>query len=358
MAGVVLECSMHRLVLWTCLILLSTLATLGGYAAYRAHLNLVTLNVRDADVRRVVRSIEWQTWEKIIVHNDVSGKVTLNVHEMPLEQVLRIISAQISSRWMTVYPLYSSRKSLIVLENMAAGNAGTESNCWMAYQSRPMFFGGGMFAANVSAQNNSVSLKVVGEDLEIATLALARFAQAQVVPEAGTTGTVYLNLTSATMPQAVAQLAAQVDRRWARFYTLEPGFRFDTARRDSAEADQLDGTAPTNQLRGERAWREPSPEQEQQFEKLFEAQLATMTPEEKQRALERRARWQAMRNLTPEQRRELMAQLAADPAFQQRMQQRMLQRLQDSTPEQRAERDQRIAARRAARAAQAAAGGR
>ena len=337
MAGVVLERIMRRLILWTCLILLSILAALGGYAAYRAHLNLVTLNVRDADVRRVVRSIEWQTWEKIIVHHDVSGKVTLNVHEMPLEQVFRIIS---------------------VLENMAAGNAGTESNCWMAYQSRPMFFGGGMFTANASAQNNSVSLKVVGEDLEVATLALARFAQAQVVPEAGTAGTVYLNLTSATMPQAVAQLATQVNRRWARFYTLEPGFRFDTARRDSAETDQLDGTAPTNQLRGERAWREPSPEQEQQFEKLFEAQLATMTPEEKQRALERRARWQAMHNLTPEQRRELMAQLAADPAFQQRMQQRMLQRLQDSTPEQRAERDQHIATRRAARAAQAAAGGR
>ena len=349
---------MHRLILVACAIILTSGAIWCGYAAYRAHLNLVTLNVREADVRRVVRSIEWQTWEKIIVHHNVSGKVTLNVHEMPLEQVLRIISAQISSRWMTIYPLYSSHKSLVALENMVAGNAAAEPNGWTAFQSRPMFFGGGMFAANASVQNSTVSIKVVGEDIGTAALALARFAQAQVVPEAGTTGVVYLNLTSATMPQAVAQLATQVDRRWARFYTLEPGFQFDTARRDSAETDQLDGTTSTNQSRGERSWREPSPEQEQQFEKQFEAQLATMTPEEKQRALERRARWQEFRNLTPEQRLERMAQLVADPVFQQRMQQHMLQRLQDSTPEQRAERDQRIAARRAARAAQASAGGR
>jgi hypothetical protein len=350
----VLNHKMRRLILWVCVIIIVTVATWGGYVAYRAHLNLVTLDVRAVDVRRVVRSIEWQTWKKIIVHRDVSGKVTLNVQAMPLEQVLRIISEQISSRWMAVYPVYSSRQSLVALESLVAGNVSPETNSWPAYQARP-FFGGGIFATNARAQNNLVSITVDGEGVEIAALALARFAQAQVVPEAGTTGTVYLNLAGATMPQAVAQLATQVNRRWTRFYTLEPGFRSNPVRRDSADAEQLDGAATTNQARGEWAWREQSPEQKQQLEKQFEAQLATMTPEEKQRALERRARWQEMRDLTPEQRRERMAQLATDPAFQQRMQQRMLQRLQDSTPEQRAERDQRIAKRRVA---QAATGGR
>src|SRR5881296_3682432 len=81
-----------------------------GWLAVRAHRNLVTLNVR-----KVVKKIEWQTWEIIFVHKDVQGKVTLNVRKMPLEQVLRIVGDQTSSRSSVIYPLYSSGKSLSAL---------------------------------------------------------------------------------------------------------------------------------------------------------------------------------------------------------------------------------------------------
>ena len=70
----------------------------GGWAAVRAHRDLVTLNVRNMDVRKVVSKIQWQTWERIIVNNDVSGKVTLNVRKVPLESVLHIVAMQTSSR--------------------------------------------------------------------------------------------------------------------------------------------------------------------------------------------------------------------------------------------------------------------
>src|SRR5436190_17414262 len=77
-----------------------------GYAvwvAVRAHRNLVTLNVRNMEVREVVKKIERQTWERIFVHADVQGKVTLNVHNAPLEEVLKIIGDQTFSRSSAIY---------------------------------------------------------------------------------------------------------------------------------------------------------------------------------------------------------------------------------------------------------------
>src|SRR6185369_7174157 len=93
----------------------------GGYRAYRAHANLVTLNVRNMEVRQVVSKLEWQTWEHIVVSKDVGGKVTLNVHNVPLEGVLNIIGLQTDSRWTQLYPIYSTRKSLSAFNQVLQG---------------------------------------------------------------------------------------------------------------------------------------------------------------------------------------------------------------------------------------------
>jgi hypothetical protein len=314
-----------------------------SYAAYRAHLNLVTLDVRDADLRTVVRSIEWQTWEKIVVHNAVNGKVTLSVHRVPLERVLQILGEQTSSRWMAVYPLYSSRKSLAALRDVTLGNSAADQNGWSAFQSRPMRGGGGMFGANLRAGNQLVSMQVSDKDVGVVALGLERYAQAQVVPEDGTTGKVHLDLADATMRQAVAQLASQVDRRWTRFYVLQPGFRFQTARQDAAPlADDAGADQPPRQ-------EGPPPEVLERMEQQFQAQLETMSPDEKQKAIARHQRWLDMRNLSPEERRKRFDEMMADPAVVQQMFQRMEQRLKDSTPEERANRSNQVIARRAAR---------
>jgi len=78
----------------------------GGYRAYRAHENLVTLNVRNMELRRVVSKLEWQTWERIVVSKNVGGNVTLNVHNVPLDDVLNIVGLQTDSRWARLYPIY------------------------------------------------------------------------------------------------------------------------------------------------------------------------------------------------------------------------------------------------------------
>ena len=49
--------------IWKVVALVVTVAALWfGWAAWRAHSNLVTLHVRNADLREVVSKIEWQTW--------------------------------------------------------------------------------------------------------------------------------------------------------------------------------------------------------------------------------------------------------------------------------------------------------
>jgi len=319
---------MKKLILWVAGIVLMLGAGWGACAAYRAQSKLVTLDVRNADVRTVVRSIEWQTWEKIIVHHDVSGRVTLNVSRMPLERVLAIISEQLSGRWQAVYPLYSSRQSRIALEKVVLGDAKPGDSGWSAYETSAFRGEGGIFGANLRAENTLVTIKVPGKDVSVAALGLDRFAQAQIVPEDGTKGTVYLEVARATMPEAVSKLARQVNRSWTRLYALQPGSRYETARRSALPPEVVERT-----------------------EKAFAAQLETMTPEEQKQALETRQRWQELRDLPLEERRKRFEEMASNPQFQQQMVVRMLQRLRDSTPEERAERYQRIAARRAARAA-------
>jgi hypothetical protein len=315
-----------------------------GYAAWRASRNLVTLDVREAPLRVVLHLIEHQTWETILAHKDVDGKVTLKVKNAPLEEVLNILADQTSSRWTAVYPLYKSSRSLTSLQMVLQGESDPMETCWTNLQTRPFGFRGGLFADNLRNENNLINLNLQNKDLSIATLALARFSRAQIVPEDGTEGTVQLTLRQATMDDAVRKLSKQINRRWTEYYAFQPGgFGFGRGGRQMAGVGGDTNAPPTN---GPPPWDGPPPEVRERMQKQFEAQLETMTPEDKQKALEEQQRreqmFAEMRNLTPEQRRERFAQMANDPQRQQQMQNRMMSGLKNTTPQQRVERDQRM----------------
>ena len=59
------------------LILVGFLASYAVFATLRARSNLITLSVRDADLRSVVHQLERQTWEDIFLVPEVQGRVTL-----------------------------------------------------------------------------------------------------------------------------------------------------------------------------------------------------------------------------------------------------------------------------------------
>jgi hypothetical protein len=107
--------------LWVIVALLVVAGAYVTWAAFLARRDLVTLNVRDMEIRKVLSRLEWQTRETILADKDVKGKVTLNVRRAPLEHVLYIIGEQTSSRYTKVYPLYSDSKSKSMLQRALRG---------------------------------------------------------------------------------------------------------------------------------------------------------------------------------------------------------------------------------------------
>src|SRR5215469_5679596 len=188
----------------------------GGYRAYRAHLNIVTLNVHNMEVRRVVSRLEWQTWEKIVVSRNVGGRVTLNVHNVPLEEVLNIVGLQTDSRWTRLYPIYSTKKSLSSFNQVILGNALPTTNGWVALQQLSAWQQAGLggFANTLRAENKLVSAQIVNKDLAFTALALSRFSKAQLVPEDGVKQRIILRLQQVPFEKAVAKVTRQVQRKW------------------------------------------------------------------------------------------------------------------------------------------------
>ena len=317
-----------RKILKALVLVMAVVLAYGIYAAVRAHGKLVTLNVRNVDVRDVIRKVEWQTWEKIFIDKNVSGKITLNIHKVPLDQALDLISEQASCRWTTVYPLYSSSKSLTAFKQAAQGEINPAENGWTNYFARGFAGRLGGFGNNLRDESAPISLDLKNKEFDVAVMALARHVSGRIIPEDGAYSSVWLSLDRASAPDAVAKLAKQIHRNWSSYYVLQS--RRSGPRGEGALAN--DGSAnPAN---------EPSPDAQAAAQLRYESLLETLTPEERAKADEARQRREAFQQMTPEQRQQAMDQRAADPQFQQRAQDRMLASLLNSTPEERVQRTQ------------------
>ena len=333
----------------------------GGWLAWRAHQNLVTLNVRNMEVRKVVGKIEWQTWENIFAHKDVQGLVTLNVHKMPLEEVLSLIGEQTGSRASLIYPLYSSGKSYAALKKSLRGEIDPAENGWTNLESRvgfrggPMFGGGpggggpmfggrggGPFGGAETNQDLKVSLDFQGKDLSFAAMAFSRFAQSRVVPDDAASPLVSLSVNEVTVPKAVAKLAKSAHRSWTSCYALRgfgfggpggpggPGGRGGFAMRDG---DTNAGPRFARQELTDEQREEMRKQREQQEEELKQA-----LPDAERQRLEaaqqqREQQMKELESLTPEQRRARFEQMRGGAGG---MDRRTVDRLKNSTPAQRA----------------------
>lgn len=323
---------MRKRILWTSLCV--ALAWF-GYRAYRAYTNRVTLDVRDMEVRQVVSKLEWQTWERILVHKAVSGRVTLNVQNAPLSEVLGIIGLQVSARWTTLYPLYATRRSVDTFQKAILGELPPPVTGWLNLQKAPIWQRGGgtAFGNTARAENNLVSAQIVNKDLDFTALALSRFSKAQVIPEDSAKANITLKLEQVPFNKAVAQVAKQARRKWDLLYTLQP------LNAQIAKVKGPDGKVSTPPT--------PSPaprvEEPQSKERETEAFLATMTPDERQKAQEQIAAMQQMESLSPAERQQGIQAMAAQAAqaSQADLEQRIQERLKNGTVQQRVDRDRR-----------------
>lgn len=309
----------------------------GGYRAYRAHLNLVTLNVRNMEVRKVVSKIEWQTWERILVNKDVSGMVTLNVESVPLDEVLNIVGLQTDSRWTALYPIYSSSKSEVAFKKSVRGDLTPEDNGWSNLQKIPAWqksVANG-FANTARSENKLVSALITNKDLNFAALALSRFSRALVVPEDGANGTINLKLEQIPFNKAVAQVAKQAHRKWDEIYALQPLRTAVAMRKETNDVGNATTTATATVPKRIRV--DKPDEMTNAPEIVAEAMMATMTPEQRKEAQERMQTMQQIQALPEGERQQKMQEMAAQAAQASEgdMEDRIQNRLKNGTVEQR-----------------------
>lgn len=312
--------------LWT-LVGFGTVLVYSVFFVMRARSNLVTMDVRNADVRAVTSKLEWQTWEDIYVSPDVKGTVTLKVRKVPLEEVLRIIGEQTASRASTVYPIYSSKITLKQLQATVLAGKIVSDNPWKSWQEQPSFRFAGVLGDALRSENGLVNVQFEGKDALFAAQSLNRVSRGRVVPEDNTPGVVSLELAQATLPDAVGQLARQVKRDWTVFYVLSAAPFM--GRPNGGNATRM------------------TQEQKAALDQQFEASLVTLSPGEQEQAKQRRAQMEALRDLPPKQRIQAMQQvMQQNPDMQSQMQQQMKERftgaIQNSTPDQRVERSRMI----------------
>ncbi len=101
-----------------------------GHTAWRAHLQLVTLDVREVPLTDVLRMIERQTWTKIRAEKSVDARITLRVKDALLRSVLDRIAQQAGARWSTVYAVYDSSHALKALDSTLRGDGKLEPVGW------------------------------------------------------------------------------------------------------------------------------------------------------------------------------------------------------------------------------------
>ncbi len=355
-----------------------------GWLGWNAHRNLVTLNVRDMDVREVILKIERQTWEIVLLDQRVEGKVTLNVKRRPLTEVLGLVAGQTWSRPSVLYPLYSKGDSLAQLKKALRGEADANQVGWTNLQGRAFGMGGGGgpggpgmggMGAQAGPRQPLVSLSFNGKDISFVTLALNRFAQARVVPEDGTATTVNLILNKETVPDAVAKLADKVGRKWTTLYTLQGGGgdrgpggpgggRDPVAMNNGGERDRRGPRGPrgedrprfnpgdtnsppsTNEARrgfggpgrGMAAFDEMRRQREEQEKDLLNALPAEERQKLEAAQAEREKLFAEMQNMTPDQQREAMMRQMGGANISRMNRDRVM----NSTPEQRAQMTQRM----------------
>lgn len=123
-------------------LVLAVLLAAGGLwfarAAWRAHRQLVTLDIPNATLAVVLRKIEWQVWEKIRTEESLAGvHVTLHAKDTPLPEVLDRLGAQAGARWNTLYAVYRGKPALRALDSALKGDGKLDPAGWTRIAPNP-----------------------------------------------------------------------------------------------------------------------------------------------------------------------------------------------------------------------------
>ena len=93
-----------------------------GRAAWRAHHQLVSLDVHNVPLAEVLRKVESQTWTKIRAEKSLDARITLHVVDKPLSHVMDRLAEQAGATWSTLYAVYGSSQALNALDAALCGD--------------------------------------------------------------------------------------------------------------------------------------------------------------------------------------------------------------------------------------------
>jgi len=117
--------------------LLAAVACWGGRVAWQMRHQLVTLDVRNMPLDDVLRKVERQTWEKLRAEQNLDARITLHVKNKPLSYVLDRLAEQAGARWSTLYAVYNSPAALKALDTSLRGDSKIESAGWTKVAPKP-----------------------------------------------------------------------------------------------------------------------------------------------------------------------------------------------------------------------------
>ena len=106
-------------------------------AAWRAHLQIVTLDVYNVPLAEVLRKVEWQTWRKIRAGKKLDARITLHVKDKPLSYVLDRLAEQAGAHWTAIYAVYGSARALKTLDSALRADGKLEPAGWTKLAPKP-----------------------------------------------------------------------------------------------------------------------------------------------------------------------------------------------------------------------------
>ncbi|MDB6067170.1 MAG: hypothetical protein JWR26_3378 [Pedosphaera sp.] len=143
-----------------------------GRASYQAWHGLITLNVRNAPLADVIKSLERQTWSKIRYDSRLNTQVTLDVKNMPLPQVLDRLAEQAGAAWSTDFVVYDSNSALRKLKTVFKGEAQMAAVGWTNLSSAPAMTSGPGADEDVGTNLDGMVLQQGGAGTQSATIKL------------------------------------------------------------------------------------------------------------------------------------------------------------------------------------------
>lgn len=299
---------------------------------------LITLNVKDAPVTKVLREMQRQSGFSVLARTNLNEKVTVQFQRVTIEKALDAVSDQTEGRWQKVLLVARDKPALRKVESQVA-------------EKGPPFVITGMDFISDSLDPEKLRKGPIkplagSHPLQEAALAVAVRSATPVVVQEGLNPLVKASATSYPgIAPAVGDLARAASARWEVAYHFRAGGR-------GFGGGGSGGEGPGRDHRGGgegRGFRMFGGGDEGNTNNPFVVQTALLAPEqqaamEKARA-EMQQRMAEFAAMTPAQRAQRMADMmdgGGSAQRQQRSQQRALQRIMNSTPEQQAKMNQRF----------------